>query len=64
MSDVQDWARALSEQALCGGEAPQPVREAIDAILATTPDAAAIQLETARAAFAVALATLKAEMTG
>jgi len=40
------------------------VREAIDAILATTPDAAAIQLETARAAFAVALATLKAEMTG
>jgi hypothetical protein len=59
MSDEQDWAKALSEQATGGGKDAPPVREAIDAILAATPETAPVQLETARAAFGVALEALR-----
>lgn len=59
MSDERDWAKALSDQAMGGGEDAPPVRKAIDAILAATPETAPVQLETARAAFAVALAQLR-----
>ncbi len=59
MSDEKDWARVLSDQAMAGGEGAPPVRQAIDAILAATPETAPVQLETARAAFAVALEALR-----
>jgi hypothetical protein len=61
MSDERDWAKALSEQAMGGGGDALPVREAIDAILAATPETAPVQLETARAAFAVALNALRCQ---
>ncbi|MDP6951772.1 MAG: hypothetical protein QGF53_03335 [Alphaproteobacteria bacterium] len=59
MSDEQDWAKALSEQAMAGAEDAPAVRETIEAILAATPETAPVQLETARAAFAVALEQLR-----